>query len=149
MANLLSDAKKQQSLLWASWAGRCAASKRRRACGGRPPGRISCLAAETEGRGVAVFAFGPGVVRTSITDYLTASPNVPEAVGKRFRAFLDQKRDAPIERCAQMLLFLVSGRVDALTGRFIRAQDNEDELVRRVEEIRRDDLYVVTLRTRG
>jgi NAD(P)-dependent dehydrogenase (short-subunit alcohol dehydrogenase family) len=105
-----------------------------------------CLAAETEGRGIAVFAFGPGVVRTSITDYLTASPDVPEAVGKRFRALLDQKRDTPIERCAEMLLFLVSGRADALTGRFIRAQDNEDELVRRAEEIRRDDLHVVTLR---
>jgi hypothetical protein len=46
-----------------------------------------------------------------------------------------------------MLLFLVSGSADALSGRFIRAQDSEEELVRRVEEIRRDDLQVVTLRT--
>jgi hypothetical protein len=46
-----------------------------------------------------------------------------------------------------MLLFLVSGSADALSGRFIRGQDSEEELVRRVEEIRRDDLQVVTLRT--
>jgi hypothetical protein len=51
-----------------------------------------------------------------------------------FRALSKQGRNTPIERCAQMLLFLVSGRADALSGRFIRAQDNEDELVRRAEE---------------
>ena len=49
-------------------------------------------------------------------------------------------------RKREMLLFLVSGRVDALSGRFIRAQDNEEELVRRTDEIRRDDLHTVTLR---
>jgi hypothetical protein len=46
-----------------------------------------------------------------------------------------------------MLLFLVSGRADALSGRYIRAQDNENELVHRAEEIQRDDLHTVTLRT--
>lgn len=46
-----------------------------------------------------------------------------------------------------MLLFLVSGRADPLSGRLIRAQDSGDELVRRAEEIQRDDLYTVTLRT--
>jgi hypothetical protein len=46
-----------------------------------------------------------------------------------------------------MLLFLVSGRADALSGRFIRTQDNEEELLRRAEEIQRDDLHTVTLRT--
>jgi hypothetical protein len=60
---------------------------------------------------------------------------------------LSEGRDTPIERCAQMLLFLISGRADALSGRFIRAQDNEEELVRRAEEIQRNDLYTVTLRT--
>lgn len=64
-----------------------------------------------------------------------------------FRALLNQGRDTPIERCAQMLLFLVSGRADALSGRFMRAQDNEDDLVRRAEEIQRNDLHTVTLRT--
>jgi NAD(P)-dependent dehydrogenase (short-subunit alcohol dehydrogenase family) len=105
------------------------------------------LAEDTKAHGIAVFAFHPGVVRTSMVARLTASPDVPREVGDRFRAFLSQGQDTPIERSAQMLLFLVSGRADALSGRFIRAQDNEEELVRRVEEIRRDDLHILTLRT--
>jgi hypothetical protein len=46
-----------------------------------------------------------------------------------------------------MLLFLVSGRADTLSGRFIRAEDNEEELVSRAAEIQRDELHTVTLRT--
>ena len=105
-----------------------------------------CLAADIQAHGVTVFAFHPGMVRTSMLDSLT-SPDVPNAVQAYFSSLLSQGRDVPIERSAQMLLFLVSGRADALSGRFIRAQDNEEELVRRAEEIRRDDLHVVTLRT--
>jgi NAD(P)-dependent dehydrogenase (short-subunit alcohol dehydrogenase family) len=105
------------------------------------------LAEDTRAHGIAVFAFHPGVVRTSMLAGLTESPDVPREVGDMFRALLKQGRDTPIERCAQMLLFLVSGRVDALSGRFIRAQDNEDDLVNRAEEIQRDDLHTVTLRT--
>jgi NAD(P)-dependent dehydrogenase (short-subunit alcohol dehydrogenase family) len=105
-----------------------------------------CLAADIQAHGVTVFAFQPGMVRTSMLDYLT-SPDVPNAVQALFHSLLSQGRDVPIERSAQMLLFLVSGKADALSGRFIRAQDNEEELVRRAEEIRRDDLHVVTLRT--
>jgi NAD(P)-dependent dehydrogenase (short-subunit alcohol dehydrogenase family) len=104
-----------------------------------------CLAADIQAHGVTVFAFHPGFVRTSMVDYLTSS-DVPNAVPAHFNSLLSQGRDEPIERSAQMLLVLVSGRADALSGRFIRAQDNEEELVRRAEEIRRDDLHVVTLR---
>jgi NAD(P)-dependent dehydrogenase (short-subunit alcohol dehydrogenase family) len=105
------------------------------------------LAEDTRAHGIAVFAFHPGVVRTPMLAGLTESPDVPKEVGDRFRALLSQGRDTPIERCAQMLLFLVSGRADALSGRFIRTQDNKEELLRRAEEIQRDDLYAVTLRT--
>jgi NAD(P)-dependent dehydrogenase (short-subunit alcohol dehydrogenase family) len=104
------------------------------------------LAEDTRAHGIAVFAFHPGVVRTPMLAGLTESPDVPKEVGDRFRALVTQGRDTPIERCAQMLLFLVSGRADALSGRFIRAQDSEEELVRRAEEIQRDDLYTVSLR---
>ena len=105
------------------------------------------LAEDTAAHGIAVFAFHPGAVRTPMLGGLTASPDVPKEVGDRFRALVNAGRDIPIERCAQMLLFLVSGRADALSGRLIRAQDNEEELVRRAEEIHRDDLHTATLRT--
>jgi NAD(P)-dependent dehydrogenase (short-subunit alcohol dehydrogenase family) len=105
------------------------------------------LAEDARAHGIAVFAFHPGAVRTSMLAGLTESPDVPREVGDMFRAVLKQGRDTPIERCAQMLLFLVSGRADALSGRFIRAQDDEDDLVRRAEDIQRNDLHTVTLRT--
>jgi NAD(P)-dependent dehydrogenase (short-subunit alcohol dehydrogenase family) len=100
------------------------------------------LAAETRAYGVAVFAFNPGAVRTPMFASLLESP----VVGQMFQDTLDQGRDTPIERVAEKLLFLVSGRADALSGRFIGIQDNEDDLLRRVEEIQRNDLYTVTLR---
>jgi NAD(P)-dependent dehydrogenase (short-subunit alcohol dehydrogenase family) len=105
------------------------------------------LAEDTKAYGIAVFAFHPGAVRSSMLAGLTEPPNVPREVRDMFCAVLNQGRDTPIERCAQMLLFLVSGAADALSGRFIRAQDNEAELVRRAEEIQRNDLHTVTLRT--
>jgi NAD(P)-dependent dehydrogenase (short-subunit alcohol dehydrogenase family) len=100
------------------------------------------LAAETRAHGVAVFAFNPGVVRTPLLASLVESP----VVGQMFQGILDQGRDTPIDRVAEMLLFLVSGRADALSGRFIEARDNEDDLARRAEEIQRNDLHTVTLR---
>ena len=105
------------------------------------------LAEDTRAYGISVFAFHPGVVRTSMLAGLIDSPDVPREVRDVFRALLAQGRDTPIDRCAQMLLFLVSGKADALSGRFIRAQDNEDALVQSTEEIQRNDLHTVTLRT--
>lgn len=68
------------------------------------------------------------------------------AIAERFTALVSQRQDTPIQRCTEMLLFLVSGRADSLSGRFIRAADDEAALVQRVEEIQRDDLHTVTLR---
>jgi NAD(P)-dependent dehydrogenase (short-subunit alcohol dehydrogenase family) len=106
-----------------------------------------CLAATTQAHGIVVFAFGPGSVRTPGREYLAMAPEVPQEVGDRFREGFRQGLDIPIDRAAQMLLFLVSGSVDALSGRFLRVQDKEEELVRRAEEIQREDLHILTLRT--
>src|SRR5262245_36530407 len=106
-----------------------------------------CLARETQGQGVVVLAFAPGFVRTPATEFLTGSPEVAKETGDFFRAFLDERRDTPITRSTQMLLFLVSGRADALSGRFIHVRDDEEALVRRTDEIRQDNLHVLTVRT--
>jgi NAD(P)-dependent dehydrogenase (short-subunit alcohol dehydrogenase family) len=106
-----------------------------------------CLAMGTQAHGVAVFAFSPGTVRTSGTEYLVTSSEVPQALADRFRTRFSQGEDTPIERSVQLLLFLASGRADALSGRYIHAQDKEEELVRRAAEIQREDLHILTLRT--
>lgn len=106
------------------------------------------LAEDTRAHGIAVFALHPGFVRTTSMAASVTSPDAPRAVQDTFHALVSQGRATPIERVTQMLLFLVSERADALSGRFIRAKDdNEAELVHRAEEIQRSDLHTVTLRT--
>lgn len=106
-----------------------------------------CLALGTQAHGIAVFAFAPGLVRTFGSEYLFTSPDVPQELADIFRGRFSRGEDTPIECAAQMLLFLVSGSADALSGRCIRVQDKEEELVQRAEEIQREDLHILTLRT--
>ena len=106
----------------------------------------NCLAREFETHRVVVLAFAPGFVRTPMGEHVTGS-EVPEETRDFFRAIVNEGRDTPIARSAQKLLFLVSGRADALSGRFIHARDDEEALARRAEEIRRDNLHVLAVRT--
>jgi 3-oxoacyl-[acyl-carrier protein] reductase len=98
------------------------------------------LAAEAKPHGVAVFAITPGRVRTAMTHNMLNSPSG--------RKWLDMQGDEwlPPERAADLVVFLSSGRGDTLSGRFVHVLDDVHELVRRAEEIRRDDLYVLRLR---
>jgi 3-oxoacyl-[acyl-carrier protein] reductase len=98
------------------------------------------LAAETAAHGVAVFAITPGRVRTAMTDYMFES-----VAGKRW--LNSEMHDwLPPGRAGELSVFLASGRADALSGRFIHVLDDVRDLVRRSEEIRQDDLYVLRLR---
>ena len=54
--------------------------------------------------------------------------------------------DVSDERAVEMFMFMASGRADSLSGRFISVRDDEDDLLRRAEEIQRDDLYTLRLR---
>jgi hypothetical protein len=45
-----------------------------------------------------------------------------------------------------MVAALVSGEADRLTGRFVHALDELDDLVARIGEIERDDLYAPRVR---
>ena len=105
-----------------------------------------CLAQETAAHGVVVLAFGPGFVVTPATEHLLHSPDVPQETGDFFRAFVKEGRNTPIARSTEMLLFLASGKADALSGRFIHSSDDEAALLRRIDEIRRDNLHVLAVR---
>jgi hypothetical protein len=48
---------------------------------------------------------------------------------------------------ADLVVLLATGRADALSGRFLYALDDIEDLIRRAEEIGREDLYTVRLRT--
>jgi NAD(P)-dependent dehydrogenase (short-subunit alcohol dehydrogenase family) len=103
------------------------------------------LAAETRERGVHVFAIFPGLVRTEI---LEGSLHCGEpAIEQQIREIVDSGWDIPPDHAAQMVVFLASGRGDALSGRFFGPEDDPEALVRHADEIQRQDLLV--LRPRG
>jgi NAD(P)-dependent dehydrogenase (short-subunit alcohol dehydrogenase family) len=100
------------------------------------------LAAELINSGVSVFAIGPGTVRTAMTDYILESE-----AGKKwlpwFRKLFDRGRDVPAEKAAQLVVQLAAGRADTLSGRFLEVSDDLAQLLGRLEEIKRGNLYTL------
>jgi NAD(P)-dependent dehydrogenase (short-subunit alcohol dehydrogenase family) len=89
------------------------------------------LAGQLEPHGIPVFVISPGLVRTEMTE----------------GSFPEDAPWTPPELAPGLVRELASGRVDALAGRYIHAEhDDVDDLVRRAEEIRRDDLNAIRLR---
>ena len=89
---------------------------------------------------------GPGTVRTAMSEY---SLNSPE--GRKwlpwFKRIFDEGLDLPPERPAELVVRLASGRYDALSGLTLNPRDNLDEILARLEEVGRDKLYSMRLRT--
>jgi hypothetical protein len=65
-----------------------------------------------------------------------------------FQYLFAEGHDTPIEASVNLVLFLASGNADALSGCFISVTDDAEDLVRRADEIRRDDLLMLRLRRR-
>jgi NAD(P)-dependent dehydrogenase (short-subunit alcohol dehydrogenase family) len=107
-----------------------------------------CLAIENKEYGISVFAINPGNVRTSMTEYLHDS----EIVGQRAPWMQEdwQKRfsnaeDTPMERSVALILQLATGQADALSGRYIDAEDDLTRLLYHADEIESKDLYSLRL----
>jgi len=107
------------------------------------------LAIENKEYGIVVFAIHPGNVRTSMSEYLHDS----EVVGQRapwmqqtWRQRFAQATDTPIERSVTLILQLAVGHADALSGRYIDAEEDLTMLLHRASEIQSKDLYTLRLR---
>lgn len=104
-----------------------------------------CLAHEVKEYGIAVFAMGPGTVRTAMSEH---SLNSPE--GKQwlpwFRDIFDHGRDLPAERPAELLRQLSSGRFDALSGRYLYPADDLEQLLAASTEIEAGKLYTLQVK---
>jgi 3-oxoacyl-[acyl-carrier protein] reductase len=86
------------------------------------------LAEQLEGR-VPVFVISPGLVRTEMT-----------------KSAPDDAPWTPPELAPELVRALASGRADALAGRYIHAEhDDLDDLIRRADEIREQDLNSIRL----
>jgi 3-oxoacyl-[acyl-carrier protein] reductase len=89
------------------------------------------LAKQLEPHGIPVFVISPGLVQTDMTG----------------EAFPADAPWTPPELAPRLVRALASGRADALSGRYIHAEhDDVDDLVARIDEIRRDDLNAIRLR---
>jgi len=104
------------------------------------------LAAEVKEQGVSVFAIAPGTTRTAMSEHSLTSEE-----GQRwipwFGRIFEEKLDVPVERPAQLVVELASGRADALSGRFLTVFDDVGTLLPHLQQIEREQLY--SLRTRG
>jgi len=109
------------------------------------------LAAEGAAHGIFAFALHPGFVDTRFAE----EPQSREDAQKYSPLFVarlkalkeDPSIGNPVSQVADLCLFLASGRGDGLTGRFLRVDDDWEDLARQAEKIRKDDLYTLRLRT--
>ena len=99
---------------------------------------VESLDAELSGTGVHAFSVTPGFVQTEMTEAMAATP--------WFAALAERRDDIPPERVAGLINRIARGDADALSGRFLHALDDLDELVARVVEIEQGELYAPRLR---
>ena len=103
------------------------------------------LAIEAADYGVTVFAVDPGYMTTSMSHYLSYSEAgrqwTPQAA-----SIFGTPAHVPVERAAGLVATLATGVADQLTGRFLTVWDDIDDLARRADDIRAEDLYAMRLR---
>ena len=95
------------------------------------------VGAENKGKGIGVFAIEPGTAITGMGQSTLDNPEARRWIpgGIAFlKAVQEAQRDpavreAVFRRCGDMVVGLLSGRYDALTGRYLEPQDDFDALL--------------------
>ena len=109
------------------------------------------LAEETRPHGVSVFSVDPGLLPIGLGEAALKDGDggqTPEGRVRRWiRDQLAAGRGADPEEAARLILALASGRADRLSGRHLSVTDNLDALLPRIDQIERDDLHTLRLRT--
>jgi NAD(P)-dependent dehydrogenase (short-subunit alcohol dehydrogenase family) len=105
------------------------------------------LAAEAKDHGISVFAIHPGGVRTAMVESVFLSKAAKKWFPKVYDYTSKGGTGQPPERAANLVVLLASGKADALSGCYITINDDVEEMVRRAEEIQREQLYKLRLRT--
>ena len=109
------------------------------------------LAEETRPHGVSVFSVDPGLLPIGLGQAaLKASAGRETPAGRVQRWIRDQLaagRGADPEEAARLIIALASGRADRLSGRHLSVTDSLDALLPRIDQVERDDLHTLRLRT--
>ena len=103
------------------------------------------LAGEVTPAGVFVYAIGPGLVRTAMTEGLMAHPQIA-AYNAGFADAMTAGRDVPPERAGELAVFLAGLRDPRLSGRVFSVDWDRGAILKQADAIARDDLYTLRLR---
>ena len=103
------------------------------------------LAKEVEEHGIKVFAVAPPAILTDMTKFILNDPQ-----GQKWRPNFDQifedGRDYPPQAVAALIRELVSGKADALTGRYFDVRENLDEYIAQTDDILAEDRLTLRIR---
>jgi NAD(P)-dependent dehydrogenase (short-subunit alcohol dehydrogenase family) len=106
---------------------------------------IETLAEEVKDTGIDVNAVAPGALNTRMLDEVLAAG--PAKVGQSFyERALKQKQSggAPLEKGAELIVFLGSAKSDGITGKLISAVwDPWTALPEHLEDLRNSDIYTL------
>lgn len=109
------------------------------------------LGHETKRHGISVFSVHPGLLRIGLSEpALARAAPVDSAEGMMHvwvRRELAAGRGAEPHQAAELLLRIATGELDRLSGRHLSVHDDLDVLLTRTEDVLRDDLYVLSLRS--
>jgi NAD(P)-dependent dehydrogenase (short-subunit alcohol dehydrogenase family) len=103
-----------------------------------------CLDREVADTGVIVFAMGPGLVRTAMTQYQLDTEAGRKWLG-RIETLFDEGRDVPPTRAAELAVQLASGRFDEFHGRGFGVQDDLERVIRERSRILSGDLKTLRM----
>lgn len=95
-----------------------------------------------EGTGVLMFSLNPGPVLTPMN-----VRNQSSEAGKKWYPDQHTMSYFPAEKAAGYALTLVSGRADALAGRFVSTFDDLEALIEQADSINANDLRRLTIRS--
>ncbi len=110
------------------------------------------LAQETKRYGIAVFSLHPGLLPIGFGELALAATDMPAAgpqaaVSDWFRGQMASGGGADPAQAVELLTRLATGQADVLSGRHLTVGDDLDDMVARIDEVRRADSYLLRART--
>ncbi len=109
------------------------------------------LAAETRRHNVPVLSVDPGLLPIGLTEPVLNSAPDPDSAEARITAWtrdrIASRHGADPGQAAHLILQLARGHGDRLSGRHLTVADDLDILLARIDQIQREDLLVLRLRT--
>jgi NAD(P)-dependent dehydrogenase (short-subunit alcohol dehydrogenase family) len=107
------------------------------------------LAAEVRKLGVVVLNYHPGILEIGLTETVLAKTPAPGSVHAMVADWLREQiaagRSVDTDLSAATLVRLALGDADALSGRYLTAHDDLDEILSRATEISSSNLYTLGL----